>query len=436
MDAYRIIGGRPLAGTTSVSGAKNAALPIMAASLLADGPLELGNVPDVSDVTTLSSVLRRLGVAVERRAHNRMTLATDHAAECLAPESLVSKMRASFCVLGPLLARRGRAVVALPGGCNLGDRPVDLHLRGLAALGAELRIQQGYVVAEASRLRGADIDLSGSHGPTVTGTANVMMAATLADGVTQIHGAACEPDVVDLGQCLQRLGANIEGLGTTTIRVQGVERLAGASYDVMPDRIEAATLLLAAAITGGNVVVEGARRENLETLLATLSDAGATIVAGEASIALRAPDTWQALHVRAEPHPGLPTDLQPLLLALACVAGGESVIEDRVFPSRWRHVAELRRMGAKVRVEEATATVDGIEQLTGAHVRASDLRAGVALVLAGLAARGETVVTQIGHIDRGYERLEQKLVTLGADIERVSTAMTDRASRRVSTSSR
>lgn len=419
MDAYRIIGGRPLQGTVTVSGSKNAALPILAASLLADGMVSLGNVPRVADVDTLTAVLRHLGLGVERD-HELTKLTTDHRASCVAPEHLVSRMRASFCVLGPLLARRGRAVVALPGGCNLGDRPVDLHLRGLTALGADIRAQQGYVVAWAKRLRGAKIDMMGPHGPTVTGTANVMMAATLAEGTTRITGAACEPEIVELGRFLQDMGADIEGLGTELIVIRGVEQLTGTSFAIPPDRIEAATFLVAAAITGGDVRVEGARRPELASLLELLSAAGATMTHEGSEVTLSASRRpLQAFSATAEPHPGLPTDLQPLLLALACTAAGTSRIVDRVFPDRWRHAAELRRLGGSIRVRDGVAVVDGRSRLTGARVTASDLRAGAALVLAGLAAQGETIVTHLEHIDRGYERLDEKLRLLGADIERV-----------------
>ncbi len=437
MDAYRIIGGRPLCGTARVAGAKNAALPILAASLLADGPVELTNVPQVTDVNTLCSVLRALGVSVQRDETNardgtpgRVQLLADHTAACLAPEHLVSRMRASFCVLGPLLARRGRAVVSLPGGCNLGDRPVDLHLKGLAALGADIRIQKGYVVAEANRLQGAEIDMHGPRGPTVTGTANVMMAAALAAGVTRIRGAAREPEIVDLGRFLNRMGADIEGLGESTVTIRGVSRLAGCSHRIIPDRIEAATMLLAAAITGGEVTLEGVCADHITAVSELLQSAGATITREQDLLMLRAADPLAAIQFAARPFPHMPTDLQPQLMALSCVSRGTSRVEDRVFPARWRHAAELRRMGAQIEVGQCrdvsageagygVASVVGVEWLLGARVQASDLRAGVALVLAGLAAQGETIVTGTHHIDRGYQRLEQKLCSLGADIERV-----------------
>lgn len=425
MDAYRIIGGRKLQGTVAVSGSKNTALPIMAASLLVDGPVHLTNVPDVVDVSTLAAVLGRLGVAVERsevddERRSRMRLLADHNAQHVAPNHLVSRMRASFCVLGPLLARRGRAVVALPGGCNLGDRPVDLHLKGLAALGAEIQIQRGYVVARAKRLRGAEIQLAGVHGSTVTGTANVMMAATLAEGTTTIRGAAVEPEVVELGRYLSQLGANIEGMGTPTISVRGVSQLSGTNYEIAPDRIETATLLLAVAITGGDVTVTSARPDHLESVLKLFRTFGAEVSHDESALRLRMPQRPRPFHFVAEPYPGIPTDLQPLMLALSCIADGSSTIEDRVFPVRWRHAGELRRMGAHVHVDRCHSTIDGVERLVGASVRSMDLRGGAALVLAGLAAQGETVVTNVAHIDRGYERFAQKLGHLGADIERVA----------------
>ncbi|REJ88717.1 MAG: UDP-N-acetylglucosamine 1-carboxyvinyltransferase [Planctomycetota bacterium] len=423
MEAFRILGGQRLDGEVRVDGAKNAALPAMAAALLGDEPLRLTGVPRVTDVTTLAAVLRHLHVAVSRE-NDILQLECDASRgeasqRFLAPQHLVARMRASFCVLGPLLALRGRAVVSLPGGCHLGDRPVDLHLRGLAALGADIRLERGHVVAESKRLRGAMLSMSGRHGPSVTGTANVLMAATLARGTTTIASAAREPEIVDLGRCLTKMGAKIEGLGTSTIEVHGVEQLGGATHQVMPDRIEAATLLAATAITQGQVTLRGAPVEALQSVLELLTDAGCQIDTTPDTIRLRSPERLQPICFTARPYPGVPTDVQPLLTALATLGGGTSTIEDQVFSARFRHLAELRRLGARIELEGPRAKVRGVEQLTGAHVCATDLRAGAALVLAGLAAQGETLVHDVAPIDRGHERLEAKLSRVGADIERV-----------------
>jgi len=327
-------------------------------------------------------------------------------------------MRASFCVLGPLLARRGKAIVSLPGGCNIGPRPVDLHLKGLAALGADLRIQYGYVIARATRLRGAEICLDGPHGATVTGTANVMSAAVLAEGTTAITGAAIEPEIVDLGSFLNRLGARIEGLGTPTIRITGVKELGGAAYRVIPDRIEAATLLLAAAITGGSATVTGVVPGQLAGVLAKLEAAGSHVEVADDRVAIRAVFPPQPVEIAALPYPGVPSDLQAQFMALLALAQGRSMVSDQVFPSRFMHVAELNRLGAHIETCDGAAIVHGVERLTGATVMASDLRASAALVLAGLAAEGETTVDRIHHLDRGYEHLDRKLNLLGAQIER------------------
>jgi UDP-N-acetylglucosamine 1-carboxyvinyltransferase len=333
-------------------------------------------------------------------------------------------MRASFCVLGPLLARRGRAVVPLPGGCDIGPRPVDLHLKGLAALGADIEIRRGNVVASARRLRGAKIDLAGPRGATVTGTTNVLCAAVLARGVTELRGAALEPEIVDLGNFLNALGARVEGLGTSTLAITGVEQLSGATYRIIPDRIEAATLLVAGAITGGRVAVRGARADHLEAVLQLLTDAGATISGDGDSLALIAPERPRPVDVTALPYPGVPTDLQAQLTALLALADGPSTIRDRVFPQRFRHVAELNRLGANITSAAGAALARGVPRLSGAPVAASDLRASAALVLAGLAAEGQARVEHVEHLDRGYERLDEKLARLGANIERSNVAGT------------
>lgn len=327
-------------------------------------------------------------------------------------------MRASFCVLGPLLARRGRAVVALPGGCALGPRPVDLHLAGLAALGAELRIEHGYVIARARRLVGTTIKLRGPRGSTVTGTANVMSAAVLAEAQTTIVGAAVEPEIVDTGRLLNRMGARITGLGTPVVRITGVDQLGGATYRVIPDRIEAATLLMGAAITGGSVTVTGIVPEHLRAVLAGLRKAGFQIDMGENRATLTAAGRARPVNVTARPYPGVPTDVQAQWMALLSLASGASRVRDCVFPGRLMHVAELNRLGARIDVRDGTALVTGVEHLSGTRVSASDLRASAALVLAGLAARGETIIDDALHLDRGYEQLDRKLVHLGADVRR------------------
>jgi len=417
-DVLRIEGGRPLRGTVTVAGAKNAALPIMAASILADGPVQLAGVPHLADVDTLSQLLEQLGLTVSRDARDTLHLATIDPSPILAPYTLVERMRASFCVLGPLLARRGAAVVSLPGGCMIGDRPVDMHLAGLQKLGAKIHIDRGYVVARAARLRGAHVHMAGRRGPTVTGTANILCAATLARGTTILSGAAIEPEIVDLGNFLRAMGANIEGLGTSTIRIQGVEQLGGAAHTIIPDRIETATLLVAGAITGGQVRIEGSHAAHLRHVLSALERAGAELEVGPQHIALSAPHGLRRLRLVAEPYPGLPTDVQALFTALLTRAVGRSVVVDRVFGDRFLHVDELRRLGANIVRRGAAAIIQGVKRLSGTTVTACDLRAAAALVIAGLAADGETIVRRLDHLDRGYEHLEAKLAALGANIER------------------
>jgi UDP-N-acetylglucosamine 1-carboxyvinyltransferase len=415
---FKIIGGSPLSGTIGVSGSKNAALPMMAASILAAEPVRLDGVPQVADVDTMSRLLGQLGIEVARTPDAGLRLETADHAPVRASYRLVRRMRASFCVLGPLLARRGKAMVPLPGGCNIGPRPVDLHLKGLAALGADLRIRHGYVVARARRLVGATIRLSGPRGPTVTGTANVMTAAVLARGVTTITGAALEPEIVDLGNFLNRMGAEIAGLGTATLRIRGVGQLQGATYRVIPDRIEAATLLLVAATTRGRVTVAGARPEHLGAVLDALCAAGFEVGVSHDRVTLAANGPLRPVDITAQPYPGVPTDVQAQWMALLSVVPGQSTVRDLVFPGRLRHVAELNRLGARIEVGDGAAVVAGVERLTGAPVTASDLRASAALVLAGLAAEGKTIVQHVHHLDRGYERLDEKLKQLGADIQR------------------
>jgi UDP-N-acetylglucosamine 1-carboxyvinyltransferase len=418
MASFRIIGGTPLRGTVGASGSKNAVLPMMAASILADGPVRLEGVPRLADVDTLSLVLADLGVAVAQTSGHGLLLETADPRPIRARYKLVRRMRASFCVLGPLLARRGKAVVSLPGGCNLGHRPVDLHLKGLAALGARLRLKRGYVVAEADRLRGATIDLRGPRGSTVTGTANVLCAAVLARGTSTITGAALEPEIVDLGSFLNSMGARVAGLGTSTIRITGVEQLGGTTYRVIPDRIEAATLLLAAAITGGSATVTGVVPGHLAEVLDRLRAAGSQIELGQSHVTVTADGRPRPLDITAQPYPGIPTDLQAQWTALLSLAPGRSTVCDTVFEHRFMHVAELNRMGAQIEQRNSSAIITGIDRLNGAGVTASDLRASAALVLAALAAEGPTAVLHVHHLDRGYQRLDEKLSQLGAQIER------------------
>ena len=417
MDKLIITGGARLEGEIRISGAKNAVLPILAATLLADGPMVVANVPHLHDVTTTMELLGRMGVDLV--VDERMNIEADPRPirEFHAPYELVKTMRSSIRVLGPLLARYGRADVSLPGGCAIGSRPVNLHIKGLEAMGAEIRVEGGYIHAKASRLRGTRLvmDLV-----TVTGTENLMMAAALAEGETVIENAAREPEVTDLANCLNAMGARIEGAGTDTLRIQGVESLSGTHYRVLPDRIETGTYLVAAAITGGRVKVKDTRPDIMDATLQALREAGARIETGDDWISLdmegRRP---QAVNLRTAPYPAFPTDMQAQFTALNAVAEGTGTITETVFENRFMHIQEMQRMGADVRVEGNTAITRGVERLTGAPVMATDLRASASLVLAGLVADGDTCVDRIYHIDRGYECIEEKLAQLGARIRRV-----------------
>jgi UDP-N-acetylglucosamine 1-carboxyvinyltransferase len=412
-----INGGQPLNGDVWVSGAKNAVLPILAACLLADEPVTIGNVPHLHDVTTTMELLGQMGV--ELVIDERMKIHVDPrpARNYFAPYDLVKTMRASILVLGPLVARYGEAVVSLPGGCAIGSRPVDLHLRGLQALGAEVVVENGYIRARAKRLRGARINLDLV---TVTGTENLMMAAALAKGTTVIENAAQEPEVIDLANCLNAMGARIEGAGTATLVIEGVERLGGTQYEVLPDRIETGTFLVAGAITGGKVTTKHARPKTLEAVLSKLEDAGAQIDTGEDWITLdmrgRRP---KAVNVTTAPYPAFPTDMQAQFTALNCVAEGVGIITETVFENRFMHAHELQRLGADIQLEGNAAIIKGVEHMSGAPMMATDLRASASLVLAGLVARGDTTVDRIYHIDRGYENIEEKLGGLGAHIRRL-----------------
>jgi len=427
MDKFVIEGGRPLRGSVRCAGSKNAVLPILAASLLTDEPLVVPNAPRVADVASMLDVLRDLGSRAERDDDGVVEVCSSEVPRCHADWNHVRKMRGSIAVLGPLLARTGRAEVSQPGGCVIGVRPIDLHLKGLRALGARVSTEHGYVVAEAppDGLRGAELYLGGPAGSTVLGTGNVMMAACLARGRTVIHGAACEPEVVDLGRCLVAMGARIDGLGSPRIEIEGVERLGGATWRVIPDRIEAGTLVLAGAMTGGAVRVEGCRPDHLMILLERMGEAGLRFRLGEDWIETQPYDTRDAARaprptdVTTLTYPGFPTDLQAQWMALMTLAGGMSLVTETIYPDRYMHVSELMRMGAQIRRQGTTAIVMGPAPLSGAHVMASDLRASAALVLAGLVARGTTEVHRVYHIDRGYERIEERLQALGAEIARV-----------------
>ncbi|MEK7709850.1 MAG: UDP-N-acetylglucosamine 1-carboxyvinyltransferase [candidate division NC10 bacterium] len=412
-----IEGGVPLRGAVSASSAKNAALPALAAALLTAEPVVLENLPVLADVTTISQLLERLGAefAVERDGATRVRVARVKSHE--APYELVSTMRASVLVLGPLLARTGVARVALPGGCAIGLRPIDLHLKGLQRLGADIGIENGYVEARASRLKGCRITLDLV---TVTGTENLMMAAALAEGTTVIENAAREPEVVDLARLLQAMGAAIEGAGTERVEIVGVSELGGCRHRIIPDRIETGTLLVAGAITGGDVTVTNAVPRHLSALLAKLEEAGAVLDVGEDRIRCRGPERPRPADVITSPFPGFPTDMQAQLMTLLGLADGLSRITETIFENRFMHAAELNRMGARIEIDGATALVRGVPHYQGAPVMATDLRASASLVLAGLAARGRTEVSRVYHLDRGYERLEAKLQALGGRVRRLA----------------
>jgi len=415
MDKLKITGGRPLEGEIRVSGAKNAALPIMCASLLSAKPLALGNVPRLRDVSTMAKLLAQMGVAVER-GDERTVLHAQSITDPTAAYELVKTMRASVLVLGPLLARCGQAKVSLPGGCAIGQRPVDQHVKGLQAMGATISIEHGYMQASAGRLRGARIVMDMV---TVTGTENLMMAAALAEGETLLENAAREPEVVDLARCLKAMGAKIEGAGSDKIRIQGVASLGGTEYRVMPDRIETGTYLAAAAAAGGRIRLTGADAASLDATLQKLREAGARVTARDSSIELEMAARPAAVGVRTAPYPGFATDMQAQFMALACVANGTAVITETIFENRFMHAIELQRLGADIRLEGNTAVVKGVARLQGAAVMATDLRASAGLVIAGLVAEGDTVVDRIYHLDRGYEALETKLGQLGARVERI-----------------
>lgn len=432
MDSLLIHGGNRLKGTVEISGSKNSALPIMAACVMAEGPTTLHGVPRLSDIDSMTRLLGELGCRVRREPppercdregpalDGPLVIEVDDEGPCEARYDIVKTMRASICVLGPLLGKRKHAVVSIPGGCAIGDRPVDLHIRGLQKLGAEFRLENGNIIGQVrSRLRGCRMYLGGAQGPTVLGTVNVMCAATLAEGETVIVGAACEPEVVDCANLLNKMGARITGHGTPEIHIEGVDRLRGCEHRIIPDRIECGTFMVAAAITNGELELRRCNLDHLVAVVDRLEEVGVHIERDNGTVRVSSARRLNPVEMTTQPYPGFPTDLQAQLMALLCLADGISVVTERVFPDRFLHVGELNRMGARVRKEGATAVVQGVRELQGANVMASDLRASAALVLAGLVAKGVTKVDRVYHIDRGYEKIEQKLQAVGAHIERV-----------------
>jgi UDP-N-acetylglucosamine 1-carboxyvinyltransferase len=433
MDSFRIRGGTRLKGKIEISGSKNSALPIMAATLMAEGKTVLRGVPRLSDIDSMSKLLGELGCHVYRRdasesavevpsLNGPLEITVTDESPCEARYDIVKTMRASVCVLGPLLAKRGKAVVSIPGGCAIGDRPVDLHVRGLQKLGAEFHTENGNIVGEVhGRLKGCRMYLGGAQGPTVLGTINVMCAATIAEGETVLVGAACEPEVVDCAELLIKMGAKIRGHGTPEIRIEGVDKLLATEHRVIPDRIECGTFMIAAAITNGELELKHCNLDHLLAVTDRLEEVGVKIARENGTIFVSSARRLNPVEMTTQPYPGFPTDLQAQLMALLCLADGISVVTERIFPDRFLHVGELNRMGGRIRKEGATAVVQGVKELQGATIMASDLRASAALVIAGLAAKGTTNIDRVYHIDRGYEKIEQKLRAVGADIERVKS---------------
>lgn len=415
MQKLVIHGGKQLCGEINVSGSKNAALPLLCASLLTNDSLKLRNVPDLKDVSTMLNLLKQMGVIILANSQAETELSAIHLANPTAPYEMVKTMRAAILVLGPLLAYKGEATISLPGGCAIGLRPVDQHIKGLQAMGAEIVIEHGYIHAKAKKLTGTRIVMDII---TVTGTENLMMAATLASGMTILENAAREPEVIDLAQCLIKMGANIEGAGTDIITIQGVKTLHGCAHDVMPDRIETGTFLAAVTASGGDIHLKGTRVDTLDAVIDKLLEAGATINSGENWTHLSMNKPPKSVNLRTAPYPAFPTDMQAQFMALNSVAEGTAIITETIFENRFMHVQELKRMNADITVEGNTAVVHGIPRLDGAGVMATDLRASASLVIAGLVAQGETIIDRIYHLDRGYERIEEKLAQLGAQIVR------------------
>ena len=416
MDKLLIQGGVPLSGDIAISGAKNAALPILCACLLTDEPLRLRNLPQLNDISTMLRLIGQMGVTVTMDGNDGLILDARGLNNPLAPYDMVKTMRASILVLGPLLARCGEARVSLPGGCAIGARPVDQHIKGLQAMGAEIHVEQGYIQAKATRLKGARIF---TDMVTVTGTENLMMAAVLAEGETVLENAAREPEVVDLANCLIAMGARISGAGTDRIVINGIDRLHGATHSIMPDRIETGSYLCAAAATGGEVRLTQTACDYLDAVIDKLREAGCEVACGSNEITLKAPARLKAVSLRTEPYPAFPTDMQAQFMAINCVAEGTAVIRETIFENRFMHAVELIRLGANIRIDGNNAVVTGVPRLDGATVMATDLRASASLVIAGLVAQGETLIERIYHLDRGYERIEEKLSRLGAKVRRV-----------------
>jgi UDP-N-acetylglucosamine 1-carboxyvinyltransferase len=417
VEKIRIVGGKPLEGTVRISGAKNASLPDVCAALLTDQAVLLRNVPEVRDIRTMGRVLSAMGADVRFEVGGNVEIKASKLTSVEATYDLVKTMRASVLVLGPVLAREGRARVSLPGGCAIGDRPIDLHLTALERMGANIKVEHGYVEAQAERLRGAEIYF---ETVTVTGTENILMAATLADGETIIRNAACEPEIQDLAELLVSMGAKIQGAGGSTIRIEGVDRLHGAEHDVIPDRIETGTFVAACAMAGGEIEIQHCAPAHLRPVIDKFRETGVRIEEGPNNLRVRAPRTMRPSNVTTLPHPGFPTDMQAQYMAMMTLAQGVSLITESIFENRFMHVAELQRMGAKIRVEGRTAQVTGATPLTGAEVMATDLRASACLVVAALGAHGETTIDRVYHLDRGYYRIDEKLRGLGADIERIN----------------
>jgi len=419
MDSLEIKGGVPLHGDVQISGAKNAVLPIMAATLLTPEKCVIHNVPNLSDVSFMARILESLGARVRLKGGTVTVEATR--VKPVGNYDLIRKMRGSICILGPLLGRQHEARVSLPGGCVIGPRPIDLHLKGVRRLGAKVSIEEGYVCAQARRLKGADVFLGGRSGPTVLGTANLMMAAVLADGVTTIQSAACEPEVVDLADFLIKMGARIEGAGSPSVTIRGVKTLHGAEHEVIPDRIEAATFAIAAAATGGEITLHGVRPDHLHAVIDKLEETGVRITQKSLTLKVAAAKKLRPVDVTTQPYAGFPTDVQAQLMSLLILAPGISIITERIFESRFMHVSELTRLGADISIEGPSAIIKGGQPLSGAPIMASDLRASAALVLAGLSAKGKTLINRIYHLDRGYENIDAKLRKLGARIRRRNT---------------
>jgi len=420
VDYFQISGGKRLRGTVEINGAKNAALPIMAASILCEGEVLLHNVPDLADVRTMEHLLNKLGVSTSHEAGGTVRLEVKDEMNCRADYELVRRMRASVCTMGPLLAKRRKAQVSMPGGCAIGDRPIDLHIAGLQALGADAELVSGDIVLKAKRLTGTELFLGGPFGSTVTGTANILMASVLAEGRTVIESAACEPEIIDLANFLNDCGAQVSGQGSPRITVEGVKELQGCEYTIIPDRIEAGTFIIAGAITNGELRLKGCRLEHLLAVVDRLRQVGVNIEREGDEVVVSSSRRLEPTTITSQPYPGFPTDLQAQMTALLCLADGNSMVTEKIYPDRFMHVGELNRLGAKLRKEGPTVIVQGVKRLVGAPVMASDLRASAALILAGLVAKGETQVNRVYHIDRGYEKIERKLRAIGADIERLN----------------